>query len=277
MPLINRRLSRARNFRSLQKQCLSKLVDPQARPSRQTSVTDWYKQNVYGPNENKIGDIKDVLVDKSGKVVALIVGVGGFLGAREKDVFKVFNIAPGAGVPSSDGRSKASRSVSTVLICRRMINGLTTIGSQPVIKSAEALSACQPSPCGPSSGNHPNIRTSRPLAPALECSDVRLVGQETRKRVLELRNPVTVPREIGSLSRMDDNRTNIKVSQQCRDLVFGDWASAAIFVPLRIGMGEKLLHHLLPAGLQAAIPQGESALTFSMVASSRALIRRRFP
>ena len=49
-----------------------------------------------------------------------------------------------------------------------------------------------PSRCGPSSGKHPNIRTSHPLA--LECSDVRLVGQEARKRVLELRCPVTVPR-----------------------------------------------------------------------------------
>src|SRR6476659_9842429 len=55
---------------------------------------------------------------------------------------------------------------------------------------------------------HPvvNIRTSRPLAPTLECSDVRLVGQEARERVLELRCPVTVPREIGSLSRMNDDR-----------------------------------------------------------------------
>src|SRR6478735_1933108 len=44
-----------------------------------------------------------------------------------------------------------------------------------------------PSRRGPSSGKHPNIRTSRPLAPALECSDVRLVGQEARERVLELR------------------------------------------------------------------------------------------
>ena len=44
-----------------------------------------------------------------------------------------------------------------------------------------------PSRCGPSSGKHPNIRTSHPLAPALECSDVRLVGQETRKRVVEVR------------------------------------------------------------------------------------------
>ena len=57
-----------------------------ALPREAMTVTDWYKQNVYDPNENKIGDIKDVLVDKTGKIVALIVGVGGFLGAGEKDV-----------------------------------------------------------------------------------------------------------------------------------------------------------------------------------------------
>ena len=57
-----------------------------ALPNEAVTVTDWYKQNVYDPNENKIGDIKDVLVDKSGRVVALIVAVGGFLGAGEKDV-----------------------------------------------------------------------------------------------------------------------------------------------------------------------------------------------
>src|SRR6476620_5956202 len=62
-----------------------------------------------------------------------------------------------------------------------------------------------PSRCGPSSGKHPNIRTSHLLAPALECSDVRLVGQETRKRVLEVRCPVTVPREVGS---SDEGRQN---------------------------------------------------------------------
>ncbi len=55
-------------------------------PNEALTVTDWYKQNVYDPNENKIGDVKDVLVDKSGKIVTLIVGVGGFLGAGEKDV-----------------------------------------------------------------------------------------------------------------------------------------------------------------------------------------------
>jgi len=89
-------------------------------------------------------------------------------------------------------------------------------GSEANHESAEAFiggGMRQPSQCGPSSGNHPNIRTSRPLAPVLECSDVRLVGQEARKRVLELRCPVTVPREIGTLNRMRDDRTNIKKEQ----------------------------------------------------------------
>lgn len=55
-------------------------------PQGATTVTDWYKQDVYDPNDNKIGEIMDVLVDQSGKITALIVGVGGFLGAGEKDV-----------------------------------------------------------------------------------------------------------------------------------------------------------------------------------------------
>jgi hypothetical protein len=41
---------------------------------------------------------------------------------------------------------------------------------------------------------------------------------------------------------MNDDRTDLEVFQQCRDLVFGDWTSAAIFVPLRVWIGEKLLH-----------------------------------
>ena len=50
-------------------------------PGNALTVTDWYKQDVYDPNNNKIGQISDVLVDKSGKISTLIIGVGGFLGA----------------------------------------------------------------------------------------------------------------------------------------------------------------------------------------------------
>jgi sporulation protein YlmC with PRC-barrel domain len=55
-------------------------------PQNAVTVTDWYKQDVFDGNDNKIGQIKDVLVDQSGKIETLIIGVGGFLGVGEKDV-----------------------------------------------------------------------------------------------------------------------------------------------------------------------------------------------
>jgi PRC-barrel domain len=55
-------------------------------PADSGTVTNYYKQNVYDPSDNKIGEIVDVLVDQEGRVNALIIGVGGFLGAGEKDV-----------------------------------------------------------------------------------------------------------------------------------------------------------------------------------------------
>ena len=60
-----------------------------AAPADSKSVTDYYKQNIYDPKEAKIG-IDDVLMDKSGKVTGLVVGVGGLLGAGEKDVIVPF-------------------------------------------------------------------------------------------------------------------------------------------------------------------------------------------
>ena len=55
-------------------------------PADGWTVTNYYKQSVYDPHQNKIGTVDDVLLDKQGKVTALIVGVGGFLGVGEKDV-----------------------------------------------------------------------------------------------------------------------------------------------------------------------------------------------
>jgi sporulation protein YlmC with PRC-barrel domain len=56
-----------------------------------TTVTNFYKQNVYDPSDNKIGDVDDVLIDKDGRVTAVIIGVGGFLGMGEKDVAVPFS------------------------------------------------------------------------------------------------------------------------------------------------------------------------------------------
>jgi len=42
--------------------------------------------DVYGADNQKIGDIDEALVDRQGKIHAFVVGVGGFLGIGQKDV-----------------------------------------------------------------------------------------------------------------------------------------------------------------------------------------------
>ena len=60
-------------------------------PGGALPVSEYYKDDVYDAHDSKIGDIKDVLLDKSGQVAAVILGVGGFLGIGEKDVAVPFN------------------------------------------------------------------------------------------------------------------------------------------------------------------------------------------
>jgi sporulation protein YlmC with PRC-barrel domain len=60
-------------------------------PPDASTVTNWYKQNVYDPSDAKIGEISDVLVNKDGKISAFIVSVGGFLGIGEKNVAVPFD------------------------------------------------------------------------------------------------------------------------------------------------------------------------------------------
>jgi len=61
-----------------------------------TTVTNFYKQDVYDPSDNEIGAIDDVLIGKGGNVTALVIGVGGFLGMGEKDVAVPFSDVHGS-------------------------------------------------------------------------------------------------------------------------------------------------------------------------------------
>ena len=45
-----------------------------------------YKADVYDPSEHKVGKVTDLMIDSNGKVTGAIIGVGGFLGAGQKDV-----------------------------------------------------------------------------------------------------------------------------------------------------------------------------------------------
>jgi sporulation protein YlmC with PRC-barrel domain len=64
----------------------------------QWSASRFKGTDVVGTDNQKIGDVSDVLFDKDAKVVAYIVGVGGFLGIGAKDVAldpKAFQVVPG--------------------------------------------------------------------------------------------------------------------------------------------------------------------------------------
>jgi hypothetical protein len=47
--------------------------------------------NVYNQNNEKIGDISEVLVNRQGQVEAVVIGVGGFLGIGERSVAVPYN------------------------------------------------------------------------------------------------------------------------------------------------------------------------------------------
>ena len=42
--------------------------------------------NVYNEANEKLGDVNELLLDKNGKVTAVVIGVGGFLGMGEHDI-----------------------------------------------------------------------------------------------------------------------------------------------------------------------------------------------
>src|SRR5262245_21146693 len=66
--------------------------------------------DVIGPDNAQVGSVNDMLFDKSGKILGLIVGVGGFLGIGEKSVaidMSAFEIVPASSV-STTGAGAAS-------------------------------------------------------------------------------------------------------------------------------------------------------------------------
>src|SRR5215216_3001009 len=50
-----------------------------AQKSDQWLASKFKGTNVLGPNNEKVGDVNDLLFDKDGKILAVVVGVGGIL------------------------------------------------------------------------------------------------------------------------------------------------------------------------------------------------------
>ena len=98
--------------------------------------------DVYNEANEKIGDINDVILDKSGKVANVIIGVGGFLGMGEHDVAVAFDKlkwvnepvrstvattnAPGAAVRNTDGTVRTTTAPATTDGTARPATGAVT-------------------------------------------------------------------------------------------------------------------------------------------------------
>lgn len=97
-----------------QRQAMQPLAAPQP---GQMMGSDLRGTKIYGANNEDIGEIDDILIDRQGQVVAVIVGVGGFLGIGEKDVAIPFQsldivnaqVTAGARAPLTTGTTPGVR------------------------------------------------------------------------------------------------------------------------------------------------------------------------
>lgn len=73
--------------------------------------------DVYNDDRQRLGAIKDILVDRDGKIDAVVIGVGGFLGFHEHDVALRFDQISWA-EPLSGGESDAPRAAPDHAVVR---------------------------------------------------------------------------------------------------------------------------------------------------------------
>lgn len=81
--------------------------------ANQMMASDLIGTRVVSTNNESIGDINDVVVDRNGQVMAVVVGVGGFLGIGEKDVAVPFNSLEFANGQQASATGSAGGNVST--------------------------------------------------------------------------------------------------------------------------------------------------------------------
>lgn len=71
-------------------------------PAARWLATDIYQASVYDGSENRIGEVNDLVLNSNGNITKAIIGVGGFLGAGEKDVAVAFEDLK---ISSRDGKN----------------------------------------------------------------------------------------------------------------------------------------------------------------------------
>lgn len=87
--------------------------------------------NIYNNTNEKIGEIDDVLLDRNGKAMAVVVDVGGFLGIGMHRVALRFEDVRFSDLPRSSAVSDSSMSTTTGTASRTAPVGSSAVGSAP--------------------------------------------------------------------------------------------------------------------------------------------------
>src|SRR5690242_3596743 len=82
--------------------------------------------NVYNANNDKIGDIDELIIDRDGRVAAVVVGAGGFLGMGEHDVAVPFKDMRWSNEPRDHSAANAPRNGSANTAPRNTESGSST-------------------------------------------------------------------------------------------------------------------------------------------------------
>lgn len=89
--------------------------------------------NVYNDSNDKIGSIDDVILDQSGKVAAVVLGVGGFLGVGEHYVAVSFDKLRWSNAPvrstSASNTSAPATNVDSTARTAAENNSRATVGA----------------------------------------------------------------------------------------------------------------------------------------------------
>jgi sporulation protein YlmC with PRC-barrel domain len=119
--------------------------------SNHVMASDLIGTRVVGSNNESIGDINDVIMDRNGQIMAAVVGVGGFLGIGEKDVAVPFNALEFMNAQqaqamnnASSGNSNVATTGSTTTTGNTTATGSPTTGSSNMTASNTSSNQNQP-------------------------------------------------------------------------------------------------------------------------------------
>jgi PRC-barrel domain len=120
--------------------------------------------DVLGPDNVHIGSVNDMLFDKNGKILGLIVGVGGFLGIGEKNVaIEMSSFQP---VPPDTGSSSGGGSAITSRSDDPTMTKLKVTWTKDQLKDAPEFQYYKPpSRTTGAPGGSPTTGMGRPTAP----------------------------------------------------------------------------------------------------------------